>query len=159
MTTAERSEPTWGRNPAIERKRQRGKLVCLVLLLYGLAVTLLFCLTPMPSWFARLVPFALADLVLRNWFDPTWLFLLAALLALGGWLLLHGGRLWGREVILGVMLFYLLLSAVLTPFYLILGTGLWDPDFVKTVFSLCLCGFAYPILVLASLHAWNPRRK
>ena len=98
MTTAERSEPTWGRNPAIERKRQRGKLVCLVLLLYGLAVTLLFCLTPMPSWFARFVPFALADLVLRNWFDPTWLFLLAALLALGGWLLL-GQALSPRELL------------------------------------------------------------
>lgn len=159
MTTAERSDRRWGTDPGLERKKRVGKLACLILLIYGLLITVLFLLSGLPADLTGLVPFALAYLVMSDWFDPGILFLLLAVAALGAWLLLHFKKLWGREVLIGVMVVYLTLDFFFTPFYLLIGSHLWDLGYVRTVFQFSLCGFVYPVLVLIALHWWNPRRK
>jgi len=141
-------------------KRVRlGRLLTLLLLLYGLAVTVIYFFCRAPEWFAWLAPFNVPSIAFVHWFEPALLYLPLSLLALAGWMMLRLERLFGRELILGCMVVYLACNLVLTPFYLLLATGSWQPGFLGQILSLSLCGTIYPVLVLIALHIWNPRRR
>lgn len=147
---------------SFRKKQKSGKLLTLLLLLYGLAVTLLVFLTgaaKIVNWLRWLAPFTIAGMPLQYWFNPAILFIPLAALALCGWLLIHLGRLFGREIIIGCMVVYLALNLFFTPFYLLLGSASWQVGIVGTILGLSLCGTIYPVLVLLALHRWNPRRK
>lgn len=144
------------------KKQKTGKLLTLILLIYGLAVTILAFLTGATetvSWLNWLAPFTIASIPIHYWFNPAFVFIPVAVLALAGWMMIHLGRLFGREVIIGCMVVYLALNLFFTPFYLLLGSASWQVGIVGTILGLSLCGTIYPVLVLLALHRWNPRRK
>ena len=138
---------------------RQGKALTLVLLLFGMAVTVLYFFTDALDGHAWILPFAVARIPFLDWFDPIWVFLPLAALPLAGWMALHLGKLWGRECIIAAMAVYLALNLIFTPFYLLIVSTSWNIDFVGQVFFHSLCGTVYPILVLIALHRWNPRRK
>ena len=146
----------------LEKKSRRGKLITLVLLLYGLAVTLLYFFLASGEeldWVIWLAPFTIASVPISYYFDPALIFVPLAVLALAAWLLLHKGRLFGREILIGCMIVYLTGSLFFTPFYLLLASASWQGEIIKTMFGLSVCGIIYPILVLMFLHWGNPRNK
>ena len=146
----------------LEKKSRRGKLITLVLLLYGLAVTLIYFFLSSGEeldWVIWLAPFTIASVPIGYYLEPAILFVPLAILALLGWLLLHKGQLFGREIIIGCMIVYLAGSLFFTPFYLLLASASWQGEILKTMLGLSLCGIVYPILVLIFLHWWNPRNK
>ena len=146
----------------LEKKSRRGKLITLVLLLYGLAVTLIYFFLSSGEeldWVIWLAPFTIASVPIGYYLEPAILFVPLAILALLGWLLLHKGLLFGREIIIGCMIVYLAGSLFFTPFYLLLASASWQGEILKTMLGLSLCGIVYPILVLIFLHWWNPRNK
>ena len=146
----------------LRKRTRRGKLLTLILLVYGLAVTLIyffFASGEELSWVIWLAPFTIASVPISYYFDPALLFVPLAVLALIAWLLLHKGKLFGREILIGCMIVYLTGSLFFTPFYLLLASASWQGEILKTMFGLSLCGIIYPILVLIFLHWWNPRNK
>ena len=143
----------------MQKRSRSGKLLTLILLIYGLAVTLLYFFSDVPQWFVWLAPFNLAGVALQNWFDPALFFVPLAVIALAAWLLLHVGRLFGREILIGAMILYLAANLVFTPFYLLIVSSTWQVSSVGTILGLSLSGTIYPILVLVALHRWNPRNK
>ena len=146
----------------LKKKSRRGKLLTLILLIYGLAVTLIYFLCESGEgmdWVIWLAPFTIASVPISYYFDPALIFIPLAALALIGWLLLHRGRLFGREIIIFCMIVYLAGSLFFTPFYLLLASASWQGDILKTMFGLSICGIIYPVLVLVFLHWWNPRNK
>ena len=140
------------------KKIRQGRFLTLLLLVCGLAVTILYYF----SWFRDsvpwLTPFAVVYQPRSYWIDPMILFLALAAAALAGWVLLCLGRLWGRECIIAVMVVYLALNIFFTPFYVLLMSTSWQLEYVGLILRLGLCGVIYPVLVLISLHRWNPRR-
>ena len=146
----------------LKKRSRRGKLFTLILLIYGLAVTLIYFFLASGeelSWVIWLAPFTIASVPVSYYFDPALIFVPLAVLALIGWLLLHKGLLFGREIIIFCMIVYLAGSLFFTPFYLLLASASWQGEIIKTMFGLSLCGIIYPILVLIFLHWWNPRKK
>ncbi len=144
------------------KKQKTGKMLTLILLIYGLTVTILAFLTGATetvSWLNWLAPFTIASIPFHYWFNPAFVFIPMAVLALAGWMMIHLGRLFGREVIIGCMVVYLALNLFFTPFYLLLGSASWQVGIVGSILGLSLCGTIYPVLVLLALHRWNPRRK
>ena len=146
----------------LKKKSRRGKLLTLALLIYGLAVTLIYFLCESGEgldWVIWLAPFTIASVPISYYFNPALIFIPLAVLALAAWLLLHKGRLFGREILIGCMIVYLAGSLFFTPFYLLLASASWQGEIIKTMFGLSVCGIIYPILVLIFLHWWNPRNK
>ncbi len=146
----------------MEKKSNRGKLITLILLLYCLAVTLLYFLCEGKEgmgWLIWVAPFTIASVPISYYLNPAFVFIPLAVLAMSGWLLLHKKILFGREIIIGCMIVYLAGSLFFTPFYLLLASASWQAGIVKSMFGLSICGIIYPILVLIFLHWWNPRNK
>ncbi len=144
------------------KKTKQGKLLTLILLLYGLVVTLIIFLSisgERVEWLHWLAPFTIASMPIRYYMHPAVVFIPLAVLALVGWLLLHKGQLFGREIIIGCMIVYLALNLFFTPFYMLLVSTSQKIDYVGQILGLSLCGTIYPVLVLIALHRWNPRRK
>ena len=146
----------------IQAKRAKrvklGKLLTLILLLYGLAVTVAYFFCQPPEWFVWLAPFNVPSIAFAYWFSPVLLYLPLALAALAGWMVLHLGRLFGREFIIVTMLIYLICNCVFVPFYMLLVSASWDVTLLGRMLALSVSGLVYPILVLVALHVWNPRR-
>lgn len=143
----------------LAKQFRQGKRLTLILLLYGMAVTVLAFFTHVMEAVPWLLPFAISSIPFDRWFDPVYIFLPLAIIPLAGWMALHLGKLWGRECIIAAMAVYLALNLIFTPFYLLIVSTSWNIDFVGQVFFHSLCGTVYPILVLIALHRWNPRRK
>ena len=143
----------------MKKQFRRGKRLTLILLLFGLAVTVIYFFANTGDWIKWIVPFSVPVITFSHWFDPAWLFVPLALIALAGWMMLHLGRLFGRELIIGAMIVYLACNLVLIPFYSLIATASWQPVFLGELMLLGVCGVVYPILVLVALHIWNPRRK
>lgn len=141
-----------------EKRYRLGRLLTLLLLLYGMAVTVLFLFRDLADTAPWLCPFAVVYQPLSYWINPAYLFFPLAVISLAGWMVLRLGRLWGRECIIAGMVVYLALNIFFTPFYVLLMSTSWQLEYVGRVLRLGLCGVIYPVLVLISLHRWNPRR-
>ncbi len=144
---------------AFARKQKQGKLATLILLLLGLAVTVIYFFRETPDWFINLVPFAVPAQAFVHWFHPAIFFVPVAMIALAGWMMIHLGRLFGREVIIGCMIAYLGTNLFLIPFYSLIVSSSWQISFLGEFLTHCIAGVVYPVLVLIALHRWNPRRK
>lgn len=143
----------------LQKKKKQGKLLTLILLLLGLAVTVIYFFGNPPEWFAYLAPFNVPSMAFQHWFHPALVYVPLAVLALAGWFLIHLGRLFGRELIIGCMSFYLVSNLVLIPFYSLIVSSSWQISYLGRLMSLSIAGIVYPVLVLVALHRWNPRRK
>ena len=141
-----------------DQRVRQGRFLTLLLLLYGLTVTVLFCFSGFRDTAPWLAPFAVVYQPLSYWIEPMILFLGLAIIGLAGWVLLCLGRLWGRECIIAVMVVYLALNIFFTPFYVLLMSTSWQLEYVGRILRLGFCGVIYPVLVLIALHRWNPRR-
>ena len=104
----------------MKKQFRRGKLLTLILLLLGLAVTVIYFFAEPGEWIVWIAPFNVPCILFSNWFDPARVFVPLALLALAGWMMLHLGRLFGREIIIAAMVVYLACNLVLIPFYSLL---------------------------------------
>ena len=141
------------------KRIRQGSILTLLLLLYGLIITLLYYFGGIDHTAPALAPFPVAEMPLSYWINPIFVFLPLALFPLAGWAVLKIGKLWGRECIIAAMIVYLALDLVFVPFYILLVSGSWQLQYIGEVVKLGICGIVYPILVLIALHHWNPRRK
>ena len=143
----------------MKKKFKQGKRLTLILLLLGMAVTVVGCFGNPSDWFIYFVPFNVPSMAFSHWFNPALVFVPLAVLALAGWMMLHLGRLFGREVIIGCMIAYLASNLILIPFYSLIVSTSWQFSYLGRLLTLSIAGVVYPILVLIALHRWNPRRK
>ena len=142
-----------------KKRSEQGKRMTLILLLFGMAVTMIYFFADPPEWFAYFAPFNVPSMAFQYWFHPALVFVPLAVLALAGWVMLHLGCLPGREGIIGCMIVYLAANLILIPFYTLIVSSSWEMSYLGRLMSLSIAGVAYPILVLIALHRWNPRRK
>lgn len=141
-----------------ERRVRLGRLLTLLLLLYGLVMTFLYLFTGLKSTAPWLAPFAVSYRPVSFVTDPAPVFLILAVVGLAGWVLLRLGKLWGRECIIVDMIAYLALNVVFSPFYTLLASTTRQTAYLGHVLALSVAGAVYPVLVLVALHIWNPRR-
>lgn len=141
-----------------ERRTRRGRLLTLLLLVYGMLSTVLYLYTKMGTAAPWLAPFAVSYRPVSFVTEPAPVFLALAAIGLAGWLLLRLGKLWGRECVILDMVVYLALNVVFSPFYTLLASTTRQDAYLLHVLALSAVGAVYPVLVLIALHIWNPRR-
>jgi len=140
------------------KKRQNlGKWIVFALLSYGLAITVLYFFTGLKDQIQALTPFGIPVIQLSYWMNAALVYVPLALISMAAWFLIVFRKKFGREVIIVCMILYLGLTIFFHPLYMLLVTAGWHLEYFSGMFSLGLCGYLYPILVLIAMHIWNVR--